>query len=207
MSDPEHPMVVQLTLGRIMQNLLVLSGLAAESMVRDPGWRFMDAGRRIERGLQLTALLRATVTVERSTATDSLLLESVLIAAESIITYRRRYRSHAQVETLLDLLVMDGDNPRSLVYQLDHLAADVRLMPRLGRGAALSEPERLVLKTSTALRLAETSVLSRPRDDGTRPDLDDFLPRMVELLCRTADAIDTDRFVHQLPQSSLLASS
>jgi hypothetical protein len=27
------------------------------------------------------------------------------------------------------------------------------------------------------------------------------------LLCRTADAIDTERFVHLLPQSSLLASS
>lgn len=207
MSDPEHPMVVQLTLGRIMQNLLALSGLAAESMVRDPGWRFMDAGRRIERGLQLTALLRATVTVERSTATDSLLLESVLIAAESIITYRRRYRSHAQVETLLDLLVTDVDNPRSLAYQLDLLATDVRLMPRLRRGAALSEPERLVLETSTALQLADTAVLSRPSNDGTRRELDDFLTRMLELLCRTADAIDADRFVHLLPQSSLLASS
>jgi uncharacterized alpha-E superfamily protein len=207
MSDPEHPMVVQLTLGRIMQNLLVLSGLAAESMVRDPGWRFMDAGRRIERGLQLAALLRATVTVERSTATDSLLLESVLIAAESIITYRRRYRSHAQLETLLDLLVMDVDNPRSLAYQLDQLATDVRLMPKLRRGAALSEPERLVLETSTALQLADTAILGQPRDDGTRPDLDHFLTRMVELLCRTADAIDADRFVHLLPQSSLLTSS
>ncbi|MEO8692962.1 MAG: circularly permuted type 2 ATP-grasp protein [Acidimicrobiales bacterium] len=207
MSDPEHPMVVQLTLGRIMQNLLALSGLAAESMVRDPGWRFMDAGRRIERGLQLTALLRATVTVERSTATDSLLLESVLIAAESIITYRRRYRSHAQLETLLDLLMMDVDNPRSLAYQLDQLANDVRLMPKLRRGAALSEPERLVLETSTALQLADTAALSRPGDGGVRPDLDDFLARMLELLCRTADAIDADRFVHLLPQSSLLASS
>jgi uncharacterized alpha-E superfamily protein len=207
MSDPEHPMVVQLTLGRIMQNLLALSGLAAESMVRDPGWRFMDAGRRIERGLQLTALLRATVTVERSTATDSLLLESVLIAAESIITYRRRYRSHAQLETLLDLLVMDVDNPRSLAYQLDQLAADVRLMPKLRRGAALSEPERLVLETSTALRLADTSILSRPADGGTRFELEAFLARMIELLCRTGDAIDADRFVHLLPQSSWLASS
>ena len=207
MSDPEHPMVVQLTLGRIMQSLLALSGLGGESMVRDPGWRFMDAGRRIERALQLTALLRATVTVEHSTTTDSLLLESVLIAAESIITYRRRYRSHAQLQTLLDLLVMDHDNPRSLAYQIEQLGEDVRLMPKLARGAALSEPERLVLETSTALRLTDTAFVSRPRDDGTRPELDAFLTRMLELLCRTADAIDTDRFVHLLPQRSLLASS
>jgi uncharacterized circularly permuted ATP-grasp superfamily protein/uncharacterized alpha-E superfamily protein len=206
-SDPHRPMVVQHTLGRIMQGLLALAGLASESMVRDPGWRFMDAGRRIERAQQLAALLRATVTVERNTATDSLLLESVLIAAESIITYRRRYRSHAQLQTLLDLLVIDADNPRSLAYQLDQLAVDVQLMARLDRGARLSEPERLVLEASTALRLADTALLAAPRQDGTRPELDAFLTGILELLYRTSDAIDRDRFVHLLPQQSLLASS
>jgi len=205
-SDPERPMVAQHTLGRIMQGLLALSGLAAESMVRDPGWRFMDAGRRIERGLQLAALLRATVTVERSTATDSLLLESVLIAAESIITYRRRYRSHAQLETLLDLLVLDTDNPRSLAYQLDQLAADVRLMPRLDRAPRLTEPQRLVLETSTALGLADTTLLARPEADGTRVELDEFFSNLLELLTRTADAIDGDHFAHLLPQRSLVTS-
>ena len=206
MSDPEHPMVAQHTLGRVMQSLLALSGLAGESMVRDPGWRFMDAGRRIERALQLAALLRTTVTVQRNTATDSLLLESVLVAAESIITYRRRYRSHAQLETLLDLLVFDADNPRSLAYQLDQLAVDVRLMPRSDRGPRLSEPQRLVLESSTALGLADSSLLARVHDDGIRIELDDFLTNILELLARTADVIDNDHFVHPLPQRSLVSS-
>jgi uncharacterized alpha-E superfamily protein len=206
-SDPHHPMVVQHTLGRIMQSLLALSGLAGESMVRDPGWRFMDAGRRIERGHQLSALLRATVTADRSTATDRLLLESVLIAAESIITYRRRYRSHVQLETVLDLLVIDPDNPRSIAYQLDQLAVDVRLMRRLDLGPGLSEPERLVLEASTALRLADTALLAGTREDGTRPELEGFLSRILELLHRSADAIDGDCFRHPLPLHSLLASS
>ena len=205
-SDPDHLMVVQHSLGRIMQGLLALSGLFAEGMVRDPGWRFMDAGRRLERGQQLVALLRATVTVERSTAADSLLLESVLIAAESILTYRRRYRSHAQLETLLDLLLIDPDNPRSLAFQLDQLAVDVRLIPKLDSGLRLSDPERLVLEASTSLRLADTALLALSQQDGTRPELDGVLSNVLELLYRTADAIDTDHFVHLLPQHSLLGS-
>jgi uncharacterized circularly permuted ATP-grasp superfamily protein/uncharacterized alpha-E superfamily protein len=205
-SDPDHLMVVQHSLGRIMQGLLALSGIFGEGMVRDPGWRFMDAGRRLERAQQLLALLRATLIIERSTATDSLLVESVLIAAESIITYRRRYRSRAQLETLLDLLLSDADNPRSLAFQLDQLAADVRLIPRLDNGLRLSEPERLVLEASTALRLADTSVLARSQGDGTRPALDALLTRLLELLYGTADAIDTDHFVRLLPQRSLLGS-
>jgi uncharacterized circularly permuted ATP-grasp superfamily protein/uncharacterized alpha-E superfamily protein len=205
-SDPDHLMVIQHSLGRVVQGLLALSGLFAEGMERDPGWRFMDAGRRLERGQQLAAFLRATVTVERSTATDSLLLESVLIAAESIITYRRRYRSHAQLETLLDLLLTDPDNPRSLANQLDQLAVDVRLLPRLAHVPRLSEPERLVLEASTALRLADTAVLARSRPDGTHPQLDALLARTLELLDSTANAIDRDHFVHLLTQHSLLGS-
>src|SRR5207253_9081740 len=94
------------TLGQVRGSLLALAGVGAASMVRDPGWRFMDAGRRIERGCQLAALLRSTVTVEHGPATESLLLESVLTTAESIITYRRRYRSHAHLATMLDLLLL-----------------------------------------------------------------------------------------------------
>ncbi|MEA2843855.1 MAG: hypothetical protein QOJ69_1526 [Actinomycetota bacterium] len=192
--------VVVHTLGQIMQSLLAFSGLAGESMVRDPGWRFMDAGRRIERGVQLASLLQATVTAERGTATDSLLLESALIAAESIITYRRRYRSHAQLETILDLLVLDADNPRSLAYQVDRLAEDVHHLPAPHQGARLSRPERVVLETTTALRLADTAALAVPGPNGTRPDLDGFLDRIIGLLRRTSDAIDEESFVRSLPQ-------
>ena len=39
-------------------------------------------------------------------------LESVLRAAQSIITHRRCYRSHAQLETLLDLFRLDPTNDR-----------------------------------------------------------------------------------------------
>ncbi len=205
-SDPDHLMVVQHSLGRIMQGLLALSGLFGEGMVRDPGWRFMDAGRRLERGQQLLALLRATITVERSNATDSLLFESVLIVAESIITYRRRYRSHAQLETLLDLLLTDADNPRSLAYQLDQLAMDMRLVPRRNNAARLSEPERLVLEATTAIHLADTAVLAQSGEDGARPELDNVLSRILELLYRAADAIDADHFVHLPPQQALQGS-
>jgi uncharacterized circularly permuted ATP-grasp superfamily protein/uncharacterized alpha-E superfamily protein len=205
-SDPDHLMVVQHTLGRVVQSLLALSGMFGEGMERDPGWRFMDAGRRLERAQQLVALLRATVTVERSTATDSLLLESVLMAAESIITYRRRYRSQAQLETLLDLLLFDTENPRSLAHQLDRLADDVGLMPRLDHGPRLSEPERLVLEASTAVRLAESATLARSGPDGAHPELDAVLSRTLELLFRTADAIDRDHFVHLMAQHSLVGA-
>ena len=192
------------TLGRVLSSLLALSGLGAESMIRDPGWRFMDAGRRIERALQLAALLRATVTVERDRPTDSLLLESILTAAESIITYRRRYRSRAQLSTLLELALLDANNPRSLVYQLDRLKEDLEAMPGAGVGSRLSPAEASLLETSTVLRVVDTLDLARAGPEGLRPELDALLARVIEGLHATADAIRAAHFTHPLPQRGIL---
>jgi len=205
------------TLQRVVTSLLALAGLAAESLVRDPGWRFMDAGRRIERGAQLTALLQATVTVERDAPTDSLILESLLIATESIITYRRRYRSHAQLQTLLDLMLLDPDNPRSLGYQLDRLLEDLRLMPGHPGAGRVSEAEKLVLEAWTMLRAVDTAALAQasgpgvpgpgvpePGAAGVREALDGFLATIEQRLYAAADALAAEHFTPVLPQRALL---
>ena len=200
LGDPQA--AVQGVLQEVMQSLLALSGLVSESMVRDLGWRFMDAGARIERALQLVALLRATVTNVRGTATDSLLLESVLMAAESIIAYRRRYRSRGQLETLLDMLLLDEGNPRSLAFALDRLAENLdALPPRPDR--RLREEQRLLLEASTALRLVDTAAVAAAEEDGYLAGLDAFLGDMHEKLRQTAEAVDRNHFLRLLPQRSL----
>ena len=200
--EQEPQAVVQGALQRVMQSLLALGGLGDESMVRDVGWRFMDAGRRIERAVSLLTLLRCTVTRARGTATDSLVLESVLTAAESIITYRRRYRSQAQLETVLDLLLLDSGNPRSVVYQLERLVADFEAVPSPA-DRRLREEQRLLLEASTALRLVDTTGLVVQDDDGSRPQLDDFLAHTLDLLLRAAGAVDRIHFVSLAPQRQL----
>lgn len=199
------PALARVTLQRVLASLLALSGLQAESMVRDPGWRFMDAGRRVERGAHLTGLLRATVTTERDAATDSLILESVLIATESIITYRRRYRSQAQLQTLLDLMLLDPDNPRSLGYQLDRLLEDLRTLPGHPGAGRVSRSEKLVLEAWTMLRAADTATLARaPAGQVRRGALDDFLVEIEQRLYAAADALAAEHFAHLLPQRALL---
>ena len=59
-----------------LAGMLALSGVAAESMVQDVGWTMMDIGKRIERGLALTALLRATLTTVRSPGAEQTITES-----------------------------------------------------------------------------------------------------------------------------------
>lgn len=189
----------------VLHGLLSIQGLAAENMIRDDGWRFMDAGRRIERSLQIVSLLRATTTHVRQDNADGLVAESVLRVAESIITYRRRYRSTPRVSALLDLLLLDPDNPRSLTYQFDRLSEDLRMLPGHPGQGRVSPIERTVLEASTALRVADTERLAVGSDGGVRAELDDFLSHLYGLMVKTGDALNDTHFVHQAPQHTLRA--
>jgi uncharacterized alpha-E superfamily protein len=195
-------------LATVLRDLLTLAGLTAESMVRDPGWHFLDAGRRLERAIQLARLLDATVVGSRSAAADSLLLESLLVSTESIITYRRRYRSRAQLETVLDLLLLDGTNPRSLRYQLDRLSADLAGIAPPGADADREAGAALIVADLRhRLDLVDTAALAARLDPrgAHRASLSQFVLTMADRLEATAVAIDDAHFDRPDPQRSLVA--
>ena len=132
-----------------LAGMLALSGLAAESMVQDVGWTVMDIGRRIERGLALTALLSATLTTVRSPGAEQTVTESTLVACESSVIYRRRNLGAVSISAVADLVLLDAENPRSLVYQFERLRADLKALPG---SSGSSRPERLVDELGTRLR-------------------------------------------------------
>src|SRR5207253_10190761 len=103
-------------LNRSVITLAAFGGLAMESMTRGHGWRFLDMGRKVERSLHMMGLIRATLATV--CANEGPLLEALLEIADSSMTFRRRYLSTLQAAPVLDLLLADESNPRSLAYQL-----------------------------------------------------------------------------------------
>lgn len=190
-------------LNALLRGLLSLSGLASESMVRDLGWHFMDAGRRIERALHVTSLVGSTLCAERSAAVESLVVDSVLAAGESIITSRRRFRAHALTSTTIGLLFDDGGNPRSVRFQLDQLATDLAVV----YGADDETPRAamaLVRQATSRLDATTTSTLAAVDDHGYRLQLDRFVSAMHADLRATADAIESKSFTRFRAQHPLI---
>lgn len=201
-----------MALDNVLRDLLAMAGLIDESMVRDAAWQFLDAGRRIERGIHLARLLDATVISARSAAADSLLLESLLMATESIITYRRRYRSRAQLQTVLDVLLGDASNPRSLRYQLDHLRGDLAGLRRDGAGdddrpaRDQGDPADTVAELLRRLDGLDTAVLAAQLDSRGRhrASLSRMLLTMADRLAAVSDAIDERHFDRREPERMLV---
>ena len=172
-------------------------------MVRDLAWRFLDTGRRVERALQILSLLGATLSAERDGPTDSLVLESVLTAAESIITYRRRYQSRARPDTVLDLLVGATDNPRSVRFQLELLVEHLEEIERASGGAS-SVARELVRDARSSVARVSSAQLTTASAGGERAELIGFTVTLREVLHRLADAVARENFGQQLPHRSVL---
>lgn len=192
-------------LDRLVSSLLAFSGLCLESMSRELGWTFLDMGRRIERALMFSEFIRRSLGVHYPAPVDSLMMEAALLTTENIITYRRRYRSTMARNTVLDLLLMDDKNPRSLIFQLDMIDAHIADLPN-ARGAHRIRPEaRLALEATTRLRLSDTDQLC-VLDDARRgyPHAETLLAEMRQLLERLSEAISHAYFIHT-PKSRQLS--
>ncbi|MCW4629153.1 alpha-E domain-containing protein [Marinomonas rhodophyticola] len=124
------PSAPEESLDSLVTSLLALSGLNHESMLRGLDWTFQEIGRRTERALQTATLLRSALTKPLPSAPQQQILESVLLSVEALISFRRRYRNRARVAYGLDLLMIDGTNPRSLLYQVDQLRKYIIELPR-----------------------------------------------------------------------------
>ncbi|GGF46093.1 hypothetical protein GCM10011519_19980 [Marmoricola endophyticus] len=170
--------------GRMLTGVLSVDGVVA-SMMRDQTWHVIEAGRCLERALQLAHLLRATTCVRRGLDVDRRVLDAVLVATESSVTHRRRFRGHVRPASVVDLLLLDRANPRSLRFALvalaDHLSG-------LAGSTGSTRPERLVADLLT--RVEETDTATLVAIGGVdRPHLADLLDEVLAQLSRTADAI------------------
>jgi uncharacterized alpha-E superfamily protein len=113
--------------------------------------------------------------------------ESVLTAAESIVTYRRRYRSRSGTDALVELLVVDQHNPRSVAYQLARVQSDLQALPT---GSPTARPLRLLEALVEKVRTADPTTLTIA-EQGLRPALAQFLADLHEQLRDLAEAIRT----------------
>ncbi len=89
-----------------------MTGAQNDRMTRDDGWRLLSSGRHLERlGFLASALGWA---VETGAWLDEAGFEAVVALFDSTITFHAQYQQRHDIAALLDLLVLDRENPRSL---------------------------------------------------------------------------------------------
>jgi uncharacterized circularly permuted ATP-grasp superfamily protein/uncharacterized alpha-E superfamily protein len=150
------------------------SGLAQENMSQLAGWRFLELGRRIERAI-------ATCRFVRQFADEPVLegaLDVLLELADSQITYRQRYVMVAARAPVVDLVMLDPNNPRSVAYQLDRIEAHLAALPRSNPDGRLSASQQVTASAVTALRTTDAAAI----DDALIAATERALMRLSETI-------------------------
>jgi uncharacterized circularly permuted ATP-grasp superfamily protein/uncharacterized alpha-E superfamily protein len=129
------------------------SGLAQENMTRLAGWRFLELGRRIERAILTCRFVRELADADAPEGALDVLLE----LCDSQITYRQRYVMIAARAPVIDLVMLDPNNPRSVIYQLDRIEAHLAALPRQVADGRLSPPQQIAASIATGLRTVDAA--------------------------------------------------
>lgn len=193
----------------LILDLSAFAGLGNESMTRGPGWLFLDMGRRVERAWQAIALHRETLVTttthypENGAPTDAAdeassqrLHEMLLEIADSAMTYRNRYLGAFDAGAIIDLLVIDQTNPRSLGFQLAVLADHVERLPHDASSPVLSGEQRAVMAATNLVRLADVTSLAAVDAAGARPALATLLGRIDSHLRAFTESLAHTYLVH-----------
>lgn len=178
---------------QVITILCAFAGLCAESMSRTQGWRFLDMGRRLERAIYTIQLLDAfcVPVLEQS----GRIWELLLSITDSVMTYRRRYRGRYQAGAVLDLLLHDEGNPRSIGFQLVRLQDEIAALPSPTPVVRRTHEERIVLEAVTALRLTDMDSLVDINPSTHRRDtLHGLLCKIDNLLGALSDSIGLTYF-------------
>lgn len=168
------------------------NGTEAENMTRNFAWRFLEMGRRLERSSHLVDLVGELALGSHEPEGDGS-LRVLLELGDSFMTYRSRYVMTPMLAPVIDLLLLDETNPRSLAFQLAEIDHHFAQLP--SEGPHRSAEQRLVLRLLTDLRLADIAGLLQ-RNGGGRLELADLLGRTAAALPELSDIIARAHFAH-----------
>jgi uncharacterized alpha-E superfamily protein len=158
-------------------------------MVRDDGWRLMSVGRQIERLDTLCHALAHGLELGLADSDEGFAL--LLGLFDSVITYRARFQGRRELLPIIDLLVFDTDNTRSLAWVVRTLRDRLRKLARTDGAWAYEVTDPLPTPETWSI-----DDMARLDDSGKPAELIAALHRMVAAVRELSDAISNHLFAH-----------
>lgn len=137
--------------GMVKQRCQTLAGVAAETMPRDDGWRFLQVGWALERAEMTCRLLEVRYAMSEASGFHHWL--STIKSASAAEAYRKVHRSSTDPADVIDFLLLSRTFPRSVLFCLRRAEAALgRLRDTTTR---LTRPERLLGRVRADLEFAD----------------------------------------------------
>jgi uncharacterized alpha-E superfamily protein len=151
-------------------------------------------GRRLERALCDSQMMRGMLAAGGAREPEA--LEALLEILDSVMTYRSRYTARFQLAAVLDLLIADETNPRSIAFQLMECAAHVDSLETDKQGSDPSTSRHSAKTVLNKVRGLDIVRVARDFDAGRSVSLFEFFETIDSTLPMLSDAISHRFFFH-----------
>ena len=196
-------------LNKLITRLIAFMGLIEESIMVQQGLLLYFIGLQTEQSMLTITKCRALLSIKYEEQVEHDLLEYLLTSHESLNIYRYSYRSHIQLEHVLDLILLDIDYSRSLTFMVNRLQKDIARLPHSEQDHRLNKYQKSVFKAFSKLRLAESTKLAKTKSnkDFKREELETLLKQLSELLHKSSQALSNTYFNHTDKQNQMFNQS
>lgn len=193
-------------LDTLIIKLMAFHGLNIDNMTRETTWNILNVGRFLESTQQACKTLKSMLAVKHKNEVERSILEFLLVANESLVTYRYMYRSTLELPGTLNLLITDELNPRSLVYLVLHIDQHMAKMPN-DKDPQMEAIRRKLLDAYTRIRLVNLQDLSGAiSKKGKRKVLYKFMEDLILLMKEVSVLINEQYFSHVQDQYGFVST-
>lgn len=131
----------------LLRRITGFAGLVHENMYRSDGWRFLSLGVSLERAANMCSVLAACTGQGAPTGALDLALE----IGDSVVSHRARFLVWANTASVIDMLGLDLQNPRSVRYHISRAKDHISHLPQQQTGHIPTDVARRVLMVETRL--------------------------------------------------------
>lgn len=122
-------------LKEVVETIIMIKGVADNTLLRDDVWSLIRAGMRIERAIQINQILIAKLEDYKkigkgksNEAIESYIWSTLLRSAGGFDMSRRYYIKPLNRSLALEFLLLNKKFPRSILYNLDKLIQDLEII-------------------------------------------------------------------------------
>ena len=193
------------SLDKLHIRLFSFYGNIYETLPRDNGFYLLETGKNVERILSLISVFRSTFNFKKIEEEEAVLMEAILENHHLLAQYRNIYKSHLSLKEVIKMVFLEKNLPYTLSYLLDTLSYYLSKLPKTNDPHRLSIAEKSALEASTIVKLIDAESLVQV-DSATqfRPQLDETLSKVFELVCHVSNNLASLYFNHSVMQHSAL---
>jgi uncharacterized circularly permuted ATP-grasp superfamily protein/uncharacterized alpha-E superfamily protein len=192
------------SLDKLHIRLFSFYGNINETLPRDNGFYLLETGKNIERILSLISVFRSTFNFKKGDEEEAVLMEAILENHHLLAQYRNIYKSHLSLKAVINMVFLEKNLPYTLTYLLDTLSYYLSKLPKTNEPHRLSIAEKSALEASTIVKLIDADHLIQVDEETQfRPDLDETLSKVFELICTVSNNLSSLYFNHSVMQHSV----